>query len=51
MSLFEFDPPPLPKRARINDALESLTIQDIVDHKRVSVAELKQDLQIGRAHV
>lgn len=44
MSLFEFDPVPPPKRATINDNLESLTIDDIVDHKRVSVEELKADL-------
>ena len=44
MSLFEFDPAPLSKRATINDNLEQLTIDDIVNHKRVSVAELKEDL-------
>lgn len=44
MSLFEFDPLPLPKRATINDDLESLTITDIVQHKRVSKRELKEDL-------
>jgi len=44
MSLFEFDPVPPSKRATINDDLESLTIDDIVNHKRVTVEELKEDL-------
>ena len=43
-SAFEFEPLPLSKRATINDNLESLTIDDIVNHKRLSNAELKQDL-------
>jgi hypothetical protein len=44
MSLFEFDPRPLSRRDTINDRLELLTIADIVNHKRVSRAELKEDL-------
>ena len=44
MSLFEFDPLPPSKRATINDHLESLTITDIVEHKRISEKELKADL-------
>ena len=44
MSAFEFEPVPPSKRATINDNLELLTIDDIINHKRVSVEELKADL-------
>ena len=42
---FEMAPLPASKRATINDTLESLTIEDIVNHKRVSDEELWSDLR------
>lgn len=44
MSLFEFDTPPASQKDTINDHLESLTIDDIIGHKRISERELKEDL-------
>jgi hypothetical protein len=38
-----------PKRRTVNDNLESLTIDDIVNHKKLSAAELREDLaQLNR---